>query len=88
MPAGPMAAFFGSTGGPPSFRAVPLGRRSERTLGGSYKVYVGGRLISHAETPMAAVLSTGISVRGAQAEIERPDGSRVWAMVISPDRGR
>ena len=48
---------------------------------GSYKVYVGGQLISHAETPMATVLRTGKAVHGAEAEVERPDGSRVWVMV-------
>jgi PAS domain S-box-containing protein len=59
---------------------------------GSYKLYFGGRQISRAETPMAHVIRTGEAVQGAQGIIERPDGSRVSAMVhivpVKDDTGR
>jgi PAS domain S-box-containing protein len=48
---------------------------------GSYKLYLDGRAIARAETPMAAVLRTGEAVRGVEARVERPDGSSVWATV-------
>ena len=48
---------------------------------GSYRLFFGGREISHAETPMAAVLRTGEAIHGAEGQVERPDGSRVWATV-------
>jgi PAS domain S-box-containing protein len=42
--------------------------------------------------PMAAVLRSGVAVRGVEAQVERPDGSRVWAMVhiepVNDDNGR
>ena len=31
--------------------------------------------------PMAAALRTGVPVRGAQARVERPDGSSIWGVV-------
>ncbi len=48
---------------------------------GSFKVFFDGREIVRAETPMAHVLRTGEAVHGAEGMVERPDGSRVWAMV-------
>ena len=55
---------------------------------GSYKVFLDGRQISRDETPMAHVLRTGVAVHGAEARVERPDGSVIWAMVhIDPVRG-
>jgi PAS domain S-box-containing protein len=48
---------------------------------GSYKLYFGGREIGRDETPMAHALRTGEPVQGVQGIIERPDGSRVGAMV-------
>ena len=48
---------------------------------GSYKLIFDGRLIERDETPMAHVLATGEPVHGAQGVVERPDGSRIWAMV-------
>ena len=52
---------------------------------GSYKLYLDGRPISRAETPMATVLRTGKPIEGVEARLERPDGTSVWAMVyISP----
>ena len=48
---------------------------------GSHKLYFGGRPVSRDETPMASVLRTGRPVRCADARVERPDGSSIWAMV-------
>jgi PAS domain S-box-containing protein len=68
-------------------RAVQIWGREPRTgdstekYCGSYKVYFNGHQISREETPMAAVLRTGIAVQGAEGLVERPDGSRVWARV-------
>jgi PAS domain S-box-containing protein len=61
-------------------RKPRIGDDSEKYCG-SYKLYLGGRQITRQETPMASVLRTGIPVRGAQGEVERPDGTRVWAMM-------
>jgi PAS domain S-box-containing protein len=48
---------------------------------GSYKVFFNDRQISRDETPMAQVLRTGEPIRGAEARVERPNGSAIWAMV-------
>jgi PAS domain S-box-containing protein len=65
-------------------RAPRLGDDTERFCG-SYKLYFGGREISRDETPMAHALRTGEPVHGAEGIVERPDGSRVWAIVhIAP----
>jgi hypothetical protein len=40
-----------------------------------------GSLLPHHECPMADVLRSGISVRGQEVHIERPDGSRGIALV-------
>jgi PAS domain S-box-containing protein len=67
-------------------RAAQMWGRSPRTgdggelYCGSHRLFLKGREIAHAETPMAEVLRTGKPVHGAEVEIERPDGSRVWAM--------
>ncbi|HET7718064.1 MAG TPA: PAS domain S-box protein, partial [Bauldia sp.] len=59
---------------------------------GSYRLYFGGRPIDRDETPMAHALRTGEAVQGVEGIVERPDGSRVWAMVhiepVRDDRGR
>jgi PAS domain S-box-containing protein len=59
---------------------------------GSYKLYFGGRAIGRSETPMAHALRSGESVQGVEGVVERPDGSRVWAMVhiepVKDDAGR
>jgi PAS domain-containing protein len=65
-------------------RAVTLWGRTPRTdddverFCGAY--WFGGRQITPEETPMAAVLKTGISIHGVEGQVERPDGSRVWTM--------
>ena len=48
---------------------------------GSHKLYwADGRAMAHDECPMAATLKTGEAVRGAEAILERPDGSRIQFM--------
>ncbi|HVT30445.1 MAG TPA: PAS domain S-box protein [Lacipirellulaceae bacterium] len=52
---------------------------------GSYRLHFDGCEIPRSETPMAHSLATGEVVDGVEAVVERPDGSRIWAMVhISP----
>jgi PAS domain S-box-containing protein len=49
---------------------------------GSFKLFgLDGTLILRNETPMAHVLRTGEPVHGREATVERPDGSRIVAMV-------
>jgi PAS domain S-box-containing protein len=62
-------------------RAPAPGDTDERFCGSYRMFFVDGRLLPHAEGPMADVLSTGRSVRNAEVQIERPDGSRVAALV-------
>ena len=40
-----------------------------------------GSPLAHADTPMADVLRTGVPVRNAEVVIERPDGTRILALV-------
>lgn len=54
---------------------------------GSHKLIFNGREIRHDETPMADVLRSGVPVRDAEVVLERPNGTRIWAMVhIDPIR--
>src|SRR5690242_20510964 len=48
---------------------------------GSYRLFFDEKEIARHETPMAAVLRTGIAVHGLEGRVERPDGSSVWATV-------
>jgi PAS domain S-box-containing protein len=49
---------------------------------GSFKLYdLAGETIRREETPMAAVLRTGEPVHDREALVERPDGSKIFAMV-------
>jgi PAS domain S-box-containing protein len=62
-------------------RMPRVGENAERFCG-SHRVYgLDGGLIAHSETPMAYLLRTGQAVEGRVAVIERPDGSRLTAMV-------
>lgn len=62
-------------------REPELGEKAERFCG-SHRVYgLDGGLIAHSETPMAFALRTGEPVDGRTAVVERPDGSRLTAMV-------
>jgi PAS domain S-box-containing protein len=72
-------------------RAPRVGDDAERFCG-SYKLHFGGSQIGREETPMAHALATGQAVDGVEGIVERPDGSRVWAMVhiapVKDDAGR
>jgi PAS domain S-box-containing protein len=62
-------------------REPALGDSGERFCG-SFRVFLpDGRQLPRAETPMADVLRTGKAVRDQEAWVERPDGSRVAALV-------
>jgi PAS domain S-box-containing protein len=61
-------------------RTPSIGDDSERFCG-SHRLYVDGLHLSREETPMAAVLRTGVAIRGVEGKVERPDGSCIWAMV-------
>jgi PAS domain S-box-containing protein len=62
-------------------RAPEAGEKADR-LWGSTRVYdLDGGLTARDETPMAYALRTGRSVEGRTALVERPDGSRLTAMV-------
>jgi PAS domain S-box-containing protein len=62
-------------------RSPELRNPSERFCG-SYRMFrPDGSLLPHDQCPMADVLRTGVSVRGQEVHIERPDGSRGIALV-------
>ena len=49
---------------------------------GSYRLYgLDGSLVPHAKCPMADVLATGDALRDQEIAIERPDGTRIVALV-------
>jgi PAS domain S-box-containing protein len=69
-------------------RAVELWGRSpepgdpNERFCGSYRMFrPDGSLLPHHQCPMADVLRTGVSVRGQEVHIERPDGLRGIALV-------
>lgn len=68
-------------------RTPEIGEDGDRYCG-SFKVFdLGGALLRREESPMAHVLRTGEPVTGSEALVERPDGSRIVAMVhVSPVR--
>ena len=72
-------------------RTPRIGDDTERFCG-SYKLQFRGRQITREETPMAAVLKTGIPIRGVEALVEGPDGLRIWATVhiepVEDEEGR
>jgi PAS domain S-box-containing protein len=59
---------------------------------GSHRLYFKGKEIARHESPMAAVLRTGIAVHGVEGRVERPDGSSIWAIVdiepVKDDEGQ
>ena len=62
-------------------RAPALGDSEERFCG-SYRLYwPDGRPLAHADTPMAVALREGRGCRNVEAVVERPDGSRITALV-------
>jgi PAS domain S-box-containing protein len=62
-------------------REPVLSDSQERYCGAFRLFWSDGRPLPHAETPMAAVLKGGPPVRNLEVIIERPDGSRITAMV-------
>jgi PAS domain S-box-containing protein len=76
-------------------RAVALWGRTPRAddverFSGAY--WFEGRQIKPEETPMSAVLKTGIPIHGVEGLLERPDGSRIWTMAhiepVQDENGR
>jgi PAS domain S-box-containing protein len=62
-------------------RTPTLGDTDERFCG-SFRLYQpDGKILPHARTPMATALRTGKSQRDKEVVIERPDGSRIVALV-------
>jgi len=62
-------------------RPPAIGEKVEQS-GAGYRIYgLDGVLIADGETPLACALRTGESVEGRRLLIERPDGSRITAMV-------
>jgi PAS domain-containing protein len=62
-------------------REPRLGETDERFCG-SYRLFdLGGMHIPSAECPMATALATGRSYRDERIQIERPDGSRIVALM-------
>jgi PAS domain S-box-containing protein len=62
-------------------RAPTIGDNPDRFCG-SHKIFsLDGTLIRREQAPMAHVLRTGEAISGQQAIIERPDGTRIIAMV-------
>jgi PAS domain S-box-containing protein len=60
----------------------PKLRDPDERFCGSYRMFrPDGSLLPHHQCPMADVLRTGVSVRGQEVHIERPDGSRGIALV-------
>jgi PAS domain S-box-containing protein len=62
-------------------RSPEPGDRHERFCGACRLFLPDGTSLPHAETPMARVLETGEPARDEEVWIERPDGSRVAALV-------
>ena len=68
-------------------REPKLGDKSERYCGSLRLYSPDGKLVPHEESKMAEVLKTGIEARDVEIVIERPDGSRITALVnIAPLR--
>jgi len=73
-------------------REPQLGDSEERFCGACRLYHPDGRPLPHAETPMATALRTGAPAQDVEVIIERPDGSRVIALVniraLKDQRGR
>jgi PAS domain S-box-containing protein len=60
----------------------PKLRDPDERFCGSYRMFrPDGSLLPHHQCPMADVLRTGVSVRGEEVHVERPDGSRGIALI-------
>ena len=62
-------------------RHPKLGDTSERFCGGHRLYWPDGQRLLHAESPMAEVLRGGLPLRNRELIVERPDGSRIVAVV-------
>ncbi|WP_128943236.1 sensor histidine kinase [Bradyrhizobium zhanjiangense] len=62
-------------------RKPRLGEHAERFCGSYRLLDLGGTHIPSAECPMAIALATGRGFRDERVQIERPDGSRIMALV-------
>ena len=62
-------------------REPQTGETGERFCGAHRLFWVDGAPLPHANTPMAQVLNTGEPVRDQEVIIERPNGSRVVALI-------
>ena len=62
-------------------RAPVIGETDERFCGAFRLFRTDGKRLPHAETPMAQVLSGAAPIRNQEVVIERPDGSRITALV-------
>jgi PAS domain S-box-containing protein len=62
-------------------RAPALGDTDERFCGSFRLFWTDGKPLPHPETPMAQVLSGAAPIRNQEVVIERPDGSRIIALV-------
>ena len=62
-------------------REPRLGETDERFCGSYRLLDLDGKHIPSAECPMATALATGRSYRDERIQIERPDGSRIVALV-------
>jgi PAS domain S-box-containing protein len=62
-------------------RRPSLGEPREQFCGSHRLFLPDGSPLSHAECPMAVAIKTGVSTRNAEVMIERPDGSRLTALV-------
>ncbi|WP_033048071.1 PAS domain-containing sensor histidine kinase [Sinorhizobium meliloti] len=62
-------------------RQPSLSAPRERFCGSQRLFLSDGSPIAHQECPMAEAIKTGVSTRNAEVIIERPDGSRIFALV-------
>jgi PAS domain S-box-containing protein len=68
-------------------RSPIIGDTDERFCGAHKLFYPDGTFMAHCDTPVALALSTGVSVRGQEVVIGRPDGSQIMVLVhIDPIR--
>lgn len=73
-------------------REPELGNGKERFCGSARLARTDGKPLPHAECPMAEAVRTGAPTRNAEVVIEKPDGSRIVALVniqsLRDHRGR
>jgi len=62
-------------------RAPDVRAKTERYCGSHQIIAADGTRIAHEDCPMALAVLRGVTTRNAEAMVERPDGSRRWALV-------